>query len=140
MWLKTKLVSVNYDSISKIIYIKRKKLMLGWIWTNNCCFDFEHSKLKIFEKWFFSLVRGKIIKKNFSTVFQKVPRQLKKQFWNKIEMAIDSSANSLDVVFSEIGEFTYLQVARYILLCIPNAIAGMYVLTYVFTAISLDYR
>lgn len=56
-------------------------------------------------------------------------------------MSVDISAESnLDAIFTEIGECNILQVVRYILICIPNAVAGMYVMSYIFTANTLEYR
>lgn len=46
----------------------------------------------------------------------------------------------LDTIFSEVGEFGLFQVINYFLICMPNMLAAAYVMNYVFTANTLDYR
>lgn len=47
---------------------------------------------------------------------------------------------NLDTIFSEVGELGLFQVINYFLICIPNILAAAYVMNYVFTANTLDYR
>lgn len=56
-------------------------------------------------------------------------------------MSVDISAESnLDSIFQEVGEFNFYQLFKYFLLCIPNAVSATYVLSYIFTSNTLDYR
>lgn len=50
------------------------------------------------------------------------------------------SENDIDFLFTEIGEVSAFQLITYLLLCIPNAVSAMYVVGYMFTANTLDYR
>lgn len=52
----------------------------------------------------------------------------------------EPNGNGIDFLFTEIGEFGMYQVITYTLLCIPNAMMAMYVVSFVFTANALDYR
>lgn len=56
-------------------------------------------------------------------------------------MSVDSTAGSdLDTIFAEVGEFGIYQIAIYLLICIPNALSATFVMNYMFTANTLDYR
>lgn len=56
-------------------------------------------------------------------------------------MSVDIAANSdLDIVFAEVGEFGIYQIALFMLMCIPNALSATFVMNYMFTANTLDYR
>lgn len=47
---------------------------------------------------------------------------------------------NLDAILTEVGEFGVFQVFTYLLLCIPSAISATYVVNYMFSANTLDYR
>lgn len=53
---------------------------------------------------------------------------------------VDPSENNIDFLFTEIGEFSVFQLITYLLICIPNAISATYVVGYIFTSSTLDYR
>lgn len=54
---------------------------------------------------------------------------------------MDLTAESdLDTIFAEVGEFGIYQIAIYMLICIPNALSATFVVNYMFTANTLDYR
>lgn len=56
-------------------------------------------------------------------------------------MSIDLTAHSdLDAIFAEVGEFGLYQIGLYMLLYIPNAMSATFVMNYMFTANTLDYR
>lgn len=56
-------------------------------------------------------------------------------------MSMDSTADSdLDTVFAEVGEFGIYQIAIFLLICIPNALSATFVMNYMFTANTVDYR
>lgn len=47
----------------------------------------------------------------------------------------------VDVILSDLGgTFKKYQIINYILFCIPFALSGTFALSYVFTALNLDYR
>ena len=52
----------------------------------------------------------------------------------------DKKTDDLDFILSEIGEFGRFQKVNFALLAIPIVIAGVFGLTYVFTATPLEYR
>lgn len=52
----------------------------------------------------------------------------------------EPNENSIDFLFTEIGEFSLYQVITYALICIPNAVTATFVVGYIFTANALDYR
>lgn len=56
-------------------------------------------------------------------------------------MSADSTADSdLDSIFTEVGEFGIYQIAIFLLICIPNALSATFVMNYMFTANTIDYR
>lgn len=58
-----------------------------------------------------------------------------------LKMSVDLTAESdLDTIFAEVGEFGIYQIAIYMLICIPNALSATFVVNYMFTANTLDYR
>lgn len=53
----------------------------------------------------------------------------------------DGSVDYIDTILNEIGgSFKRYQIINYIIFCIPLAISGTLGLSYVFTALNLDYR
>lgn len=47
----------------------------------------------------------------------------------------------VDVILQDLGgTFKKYQIINYILFCIPFALSGTFALSYVFTALNLDYR
>lgn len=56
-------------------------------------------------------------------------------------MSEDVAANiNLDRIYSEVGEFGLFQIITFALICIPNTVSAMYVVNYIFSANSMDYR
>lgn len=56
-------------------------------------------------------------------------------------MSVDISAHSnLDAIFEEIGEFKTRQVIQFALICFPNILSAAFIMTYVFTTNTLEYR
>lgn len=56
-------------------------------------------------------------------------------------MSVDISAfSNLDTIFAEIGEVGFYQITSYLLIIIPNVLSSTYVISYMFTGKSLDYR
>lgn len=56
-------------------------------------------------------------------------------------MSADIAARSnLDAILSEVGEFKLRQIIQFFLICIPNILSAAFLMSYVFTANTLDYR
>lgn len=52
-----------------------------------------------------------------------------------------SDADLVELILKDIGgTFKKFQIFNYILFCLPFALSGSFGLSYVFTALSLDYR
>lgn len=51
-----------------------------------------------------------------------------------------SDNNNLDAILTEVGEFGLYQVVTYILICIPNILSATYVVNYMISANTLNYR
>lgn len=54
--------------------------------------------------------------------------------------ANDDVNNNLEQIFSEVGEFGTFQIVSLILICLPSIFSASYVVNYIFTAKTLDYR
>lgn len=53
----------------------------------------------------------------------------------------DKKADFLEVIFTNIGgTFGKYQIINFILICLPFALSGSFSLSYVFTALNIDYR
>lgn len=48
--------------------------------------------------------------------------------------------HNLDHIFSEVGAFGKFQIVSFALICIPNILAATYIVNFILTANSLDYR
>lgn len=56
-------------------------------------------------------------------------------------MSVDLTADSsLDAILTEVGGFGLFQVATYFLICLPNILSASYVINYMISANTLDYR
>lgn len=54
---------------------------------------------------------------------------------------VDNNSDDYEYIINDIGgSFGTFQILNYVLYSIPIAIAGIVVMTYVFTALNLDYR
>lgn len=51
-----------------------------------------------------------------------------------------SADSNLDVILTEVGEFGLFQIVSYLLICIPSALSATYVVNYMISASSLEYR
>lgn len=51
-----------------------------------------------------------------------------------------STESNLDAVLTEVGEFGLFQVITYLLICIPSALSATYVVNYMVSANTLEYR
>lgn len=53
----------------------------------------------------------------------------------------DKKVDFLEVIFTNIGgTFGKYQISNFILFCLPFALSGSFGLSYVFTALNIDYR
>lgn len=53
----------------------------------------------------------------------------------------DKKVDFLEVIFTNIGgTFGKYQIINFILFCLPFALSGSFSLSYVFTALNIDYR
>lgn len=55
-------------------------------------------------------------------------------------MSKDISDSNIDVIFTEVGAFGLFQIVTYLLISIPNIISATYVVNYIISANTLDYR
>lgn len=46
----------------------------------------------------------------------------------------------LETILTEVGEFGLFQIVSYILICIPSALSATYVVNFMISASSLEYR
>lgn len=53
---------------------------------------------------------------------------------------VDENDDGLDYVIQEIGEFGRFQIINYILIFIPIALSTTWLLSFIFTAATLEYR
>ena len=63
-----------------------------------------------------------------------------KEVETKLKAEQEEKAEGLDFILAEIGEFGKFQKRNLCLLSLQLILAGMFGLTYVFTAVPLDYR
>lgn len=57
------------------------------------------------------------------------------------EIPNQQNVDLVDVILRDLGgTFKKYQIINYILFCIPFALSGTFALSYVFTALNLDYR
>lgn len=53
----------------------------------------------------------------------------------------DKKVDFLEVIFTNIGgTFGKYQISNFVLFCLPFALSGSFGLSYVFTALNIDYR
>lgn len=51
-----------------------------------------------------------------------------------------SADSDLESILAEVGEFGLFQIVSYILICIPSALSATYVVNFMISASSLEYR
>lgn len=54
--------------------------------------------------------------------------------------AVSTGVYDLDKIFEEIGEFGRFQIVSILLICIPSLLSASYVVNYIITTNTLDYR
>lgn len=60
---------------------------------------------------------------------------------SELPTTAQKNVDLVDLILSDLGgTFKKYQIINYILFCIPFALSGTFALSYVFTALNLDYR